>query len=85
MLSRAFALAIASLPILAAATPVELEVRQSCSTDDIQCCNSVEQSNSAAGSTLLGLLGIVLQGVAVPLGIGCTPISVVGVGSGATW
>ena len=42
MLSRAFALAIASLPILAAATPVELDARQSCSTGDLQCCDSTE-------------------------------------------
>lgn len=34
------------------------------------------QSKSAEASTLLGLLGVVLGGVAVPIGITCTPISV---------
>lgn len=40
------------------------------------------QSKSAAGSALLGLLGIVLEGLDVLLGADCSPISVVGVGSG---
>ena len=35
------------------------------------------------GSALLGLLGVVLQDVNVGLGLDCSPISVVGVGSGS--
>ncbi|KAI0371979.1 fungal hydrophobin [Pilatotrama ljubarskyi] len=55
-----------------------------CSTGPIQCCNSVESAGSAAGSLLLGLLGIVVEGVDVLLGINCSPITVIGVGgSGA--
>ena len=102
MLSRAFALAIASLPILAAATPVELDARQSCSTGDLQCCDSTEtvgvmfelsigrlltiytQAGSAAGAALLGLLGIVVQDVNVLLGVTCSPITVIGVGTGSS-
>ena len=41
------------------------------------------QANSAAGAALLGLLGIVLQDVDVTLGLDCSPITVVGVGSGS--
>ncbi|EIW55742.1 fungal hydrophobin [Trametes versicolor FP-101664 SS1] len=55
----------------------------SCSTGPIQCCNSVQSSKSDAGSLLLGLLGIVVQGVDVLLGVGCSPISVIGVGGGS--
>ncbi|KAI0087235.1 fungal hydrophobin-domain-containing protein [Irpex rosettiformis] len=55
-----------------------------CNTGPIQCCQSTESSSSAAGNLLLGLLGIVLDGVDVLLGINCSPISVIGVGTGST-
>nr|TBU29281.1 fungal hydrophobin-domain-containing protein [Dichomitus squalens] len=81
MLTHALALAVASLPILAAATPVELEARQSCSTGEIQCCESTETAGSATGTALLGLLGVVVQDLNVLLGVNCSPITVIGVGS----
>ncbi len=40
MFSRAVAFTALALPLLAAATPVELVPRQSCSTGPVQCCNS---------------------------------------------
>ncbi|KIJ46686.1 hypothetical protein M422DRAFT_84046, partial [Sphaerobolus stellatus SS14] len=55
-----------------------------CNTGDAQCCNSVGAANSLPGaSTILSLLGIVLQDVTADVALGCTPISVIGVGSGA--
>ena len=33
-------------------------------------------------SSLLGLLGIALQGLDVPVGLDCSPITIVGVGAG---
>ena len=42
MFSRLAAISVAALPILAAATPVELQARQSCSTGPIQCCQQVQ-------------------------------------------
>ena len=39
------------------------------------------QASSVTGAALLGLLGIVVQDVNVLLGIDCSPINVVGVGS----
>ncbi|KAI0079770.1 fungal hydrophobin [Panus rudis PR-1116 ss-1] len=62
-----------------ASTPIPAN---SCSTGPIQCCNSVQQANSPGVSSLLGLLGIVLSGTNVLAGIGCSPISVIGVGGG---
>ncbi|KAI0674335.1 fungal hydrophobin-domain-containing protein [Trametes maxima] len=53
-----------------------------CSTGPVQCCNSVTSSSDASVSGLLGLLGVVLGGVESLVGLGCSPISVVGVGSG---
>ncbi|KAI1798185.1 fungal hydrophobin [Ganoderma leucocontextum] len=54
----------------------------SCSTGPVQCCNSVGTTNDAGFGAILGLLGIVLEGVDGLLGLGCSPITVVGVGSG---
>ena len=41
------------------------------------------QASSAEATKLLGLLGIVLDDLNVLLGLSCSPISVVGVGSGS--
>ncbi|KAF9460858.1 hypothetical protein BDZ94DRAFT_1311071 [Collybia nuda] len=50
-----------------------------CNTDGLQCCNS---AGSAAASTLLGLLGVIIQDLTVAVGITCTPINVLGIGAG---
>ncbi|KIJ47879.1 hypothetical protein M422DRAFT_108366, partial [Sphaerobolus stellatus SS14] len=52
-------------------------------TGKAQCCNSTESSSGPNAAGLLGLLGIVVQGVDVLVGLGCTPISVLGVGQSA--
>ena len=50
MFSRLSAIALAALPLLAVATP--LETRQdSCSTGPIQCCDQVESVRAATGSS----------------------------------
>ncbi|KAI0355222.1 fungal hydrophobin [Trametes cingulata] len=82
MFSRAIALAVSSLPLLAAATP--LEARGVCDTGALQCCDSTEKAGSSAGSALLGLLGVVVQDVNVLLGLNCSPITVIGVGTGSS-
>ena len=42
------------------------------------------QANSSAASTLLSLLGVVLQDLDIPVGLDCDPISVLGLG-GNSW
>ncbi|EJD00320.1 fungal hydrophobin [Fomitiporia mediterranea MF3/22] len=85
-----------ALPLLAVATPMPGGVKtitvtapaqpaptgvSQCNTGPIQCCDSV-QSSSSGGlvSVLLGLLGVVLDGVNVPIGVTCSPITVIGAG-----
>ncbi|CDO70111.1 hypothetical protein BN946_scf184806.g38 [Trametes cinnabarina] len=80
MFPRIAMLAVGTLPILAAATP--LASRDTCSTGDIQCCQSTEKAGSAAGTLLLGLLGIVLDDLNILLGLDCSPVTVIGVGTG---
>ncbi|GJE95854.1 fungal hydrophobin [Phanerochaete sordida] len=54
----------------------------SCSTGPIQCCDSVQKASSPAAANLLGLLGIVVEGVDALVGLTCSPITVIGVGGG---
>ncbi|KAI0363042.1 hydrophobin-251 [Pilatotrama ljubarskyi] len=84
MFTRAVALAISAMPLLAAATPLEARNAGSCDTGALQCCDSTETASSAAGAVLLGLLGIVIQDVDVLLGVNCSPITVIGVGTGSS-
>ncbi|KAL5501083.1 hypothetical protein ACEPAH_9470 [Sanghuangporus vaninii] len=56
----------------------------SCSTGPVQCCNSVQPASSNDASNMLGLLGVALQDINVPVGLNCIPISVIGAGSGGT-
>ncbi|KAI0764932.1 fungal hydrophobin-domain-containing protein [Fomes fomentarius] len=48
-----------------------------CKTGPVQCCNS---SSTPAGTAILGLLGIAVQGVDLLLGLTCSPITIIGVG-----
>ncbi|RXW17268.1 hypothetical protein EST38_g8587 [Candolleomyces aberdarensis] len=67
---------LAVLAAVASATPTR---RAECSTGPIQCCNSVQAAGAPAVATLLGLLGVVVQDANVPVGVTCSPISVIGV------
>ncbi|KAJ3746027.1 hydrophobin 1 [Lentinula detonsa] len=57
-----------------APSPTTTVTQSDCSTGDQKCCNSVESSNAASASELLGLLGIVLGGLDVPIGLTCSSI-----------
>jgi len=80
--SRAASLSVLAMPLLAAATPVELVARQTCSTGTAQCCESVESATSGGlVSLLLGLLGVVVGDITGQVGLTCSPVTVIGVGS----
>ncbi|KAI0806665.1 hydrophobin 1 [Fomes fomentarius] len=82
MFSRAVAIAVSAMPLLAAANVTG--AGDKCSTGPIQCCNSTEKAGSPTGAALLGLLGIVVQDANVLLGVNCSPITVIGVGQGGS-
>ncbi|EMD41241.1 hypothetical protein CERSUDRAFT_78912 [Gelatoporia subvermispora B] len=68
---------LVALATLAAATPVP-DGSESVSAN---CCQEVGTANSPVIAAALGLLGIVLNDVDTVVGIGCIPITIVGVGS----
>ncbi|KIJ67320.1 hypothetical protein HYDPIDRAFT_25785 [Hydnomerulius pinastri MD-312] len=84
MFSRLSTIATAAFAVLAVATPHVARQSSECNTGSISCCNSVQDANSSAVTLLAGLLGIVLGDLTGQVGLGCTPITVIGVGSGAT-
>ncbi|KAF9442358.1 fungal hydrophobin [Macrolepiota fuliginosa MF-IS2] len=72
------------LPALAAASAVPRTNSpppvDQCNTGSIQCCNSVQSSDSSVVSLLAGLLGIVLGPITGQVGVTCSPITVIGAG-----
>ncbi|KAI0764935.1 fungal hydrophobin-domain-containing protein [Fomes fomentarius] len=67
----------ATAPIVTVTEPAS-----NCTSGPIQCCESIEQANSIPSKVILGLLGIFLQDLNIILGLNCSPITGVGVGSG---
>ncbi|KAF8887547.1 fungal hydrophobin-domain-containing protein [Infundibulicybe gibba] len=77
MFHRAASLCVLALPLLAAASAVPRQTSQ-CNTGSIQCCNSVQSSDSSLVGLLAGLLGVVLGGLTSQVGVNCSPITVIG-------
>ncbi|KAJ7574999.1 hydrophobin 2 [Mycena floridula] len=75
----AIALALATLAV---ATPTSRGGTEPTSPGDV-CCTSVQDASSPGISTILALLGINVSSVTGLVGLGCSPITVVGAGSGA--
>ncbi|EJF60591.1 hydrophobin-315 [Dichomitus squalens] len=59
------------------------EPTSSCSTGAIQCCESMTKARYPTATKILGLLGIVVEGLDVLVGLTCSAIEVIGVGGGA--
>ncbi|KDQ62773.1 hypothetical protein JAAARDRAFT_190053 [Jaapia argillacea MUCL 33604] len=74
MFAKAFS-AVTLFSILAVATA-------QCTTGALECCNSVEAASSPAAAAVIKSLGIVVQDVNALVGLTCSPITAVGVGSG---
>ncbi|KAF9531083.1 hypothetical protein CPB83DRAFT_761920 [Crepidotus variabilis] len=51
----------------------------SCNTGAIQCCNSVQTSTLSQVTDILTHFGLVVP-VGVPIGLGCSPLTVIGAG-----
>ncbi|KAH9919984.1 fungal hydrophobin-domain-containing protein [Epithele typhae] len=79
-LSAVFSLALAVVGSAALIVPRVGE--GSCDTGAIQCCQSTHDAKDPSVSILLGLLNVVVDGLDGLIGLGCSPINVIGVASG---
>ncbi|KAF7366094.1 Hydrophobin 2 [Mycena venus] len=79
MFHKLSVVATAALLTLAAAVPTNSPPPGTTA----QCCNSVQSSDSSSLAGILGLLGVVLDAV-VPIGLSCSPITVIGNNCGST-
>ncbi|KAJ7841876.1 fungal hydrophobin [Mycena olivaceomarginata] len=78
-------IAVGSLLItLAAATPTGTPPPPVTTPSSPQCCDSVVSSTSTAASAVAALIGLDLTGLDVPVGLSCSPITVVGNNCGST-
>ncbi|KAJ7754681.1 hydrophobin 2 [Mycena maculata] len=82
MFSKLSVLVTSALFTLAAATPNTTPPVTTPTSD--QCCTSVVSSTSTAASAVAALLGLDLTGLDVPVGLSCSPITVVGNNCGGT-
>ncbi|KAI0640063.1 hydrophobin [Trametes polyzona] len=63
---------------LAAATPTPLADGPKCNTGTLQCCDNIQNANSAGVQGILGILNIPVQNVNGQVGVNCNPITVIG-------
>ncbi|KJA28159.1 hypothetical protein HYPSUDRAFT_197681 [Hypholoma sublateritium FD-334 SS-4] len=68
-----------ALAAFAVAVPTGSDPSNQCNTGAMQCCTSMATASQPAMSTLLGLVGAVVQDVTTQIGLVCSPITVVGV------
>ncbi|KAM5537117.1 hypothetical protein V8D89_009263 [Ganoderma adspersum] len=83
--------AVLSLPVLATAASLagltnplsstdSGSTSGTCNTGTLNCCQTISSSSDPSTNALLGLIGVVLQGVDVAVGLNCDPITAIGVG-----
>ncbi|KAJ6607458.1 hypothetical protein B0H10DRAFT_554269 [Mycena sp. CBHHK59/15] len=79
MFSKLSVIVTSVLVTLAAATPARRNTTPPVTTPTSpQCCNSVVPSSSSAASIVAALLGLDVSSLNVPIGLSCSPITVVG-------
>ncbi|KAF7342266.1 Hydrophobin 2 [Mycena venus] len=82
MFSKLSVVVASVLITLAAATPTSTPPVTTPTSN--QCCSSVQSSSSSAVSAVAALLGLDLSGLNVPIGLSCSPITVIGNNCGGT-
>ncbi|KAF7334672.1 Hydrophobin 2 [Mycena venus] len=84
MFSKLSVVVASVLITLAAATPGGTAPPPVTPPTSNQCCKSVASSSSAAASAVAALVGLDLTGLDVPIGLSCSPITVLGNNCGGT-
>lgn len=83
MFSKVALFVAATMAVCVAAAP-SLPAN-SCNTGPVQCCNQMHEKESEPAAAFLSLVGINAQDITGSVGAQCSPITAIGVGSGANW
>lgn len=78
MFSKIALFSVSVLVAIATANPLESRQTSQCNTGTLQCCNSVQSANSPQAIQAISLLGLILGPIIGQVGLGCSPINVVG-------
>ncbi|KIM37624.1 hypothetical protein M413DRAFT_76973 [Hebeloma cylindrosporum] len=84
MFSKVALFTVATMAVFAAAAPAPGGINNSCNTGPVQCCNQLLKSDDKQATLLASLLGLVLGPVTTQVGLQCSPLSVIGIGSGSS-
>ncbi|KAK0215367.1 hydrophobin [Armillaria nabsnona] len=80
MLARLSTFTLLALPLLATATAIPRD-NATCASGTAQCCQSTQNPTSTSMQTLAGLLGIALGSLTGNVGLTCSPITAIGLGT----
>ncbi|KAK0218794.1 hydrophobin-251 [Armillaria fumosa] len=85
MFVRISAYAALALPFLSLASALPATTTTvgggSCNTGSVQCCKSVQDASSSPIQSLLGLLNIPIGDITAQVGLTCSPITLIGLGT----
>ncbi|PPQ68078.1 hypothetical protein CVT24_002942 [Panaeolus cyanescens] len=85
MFSKLAIFTAATMAVFVAAAPAPQDgINNSCNTGPVQCCNQLFESEDESYAGLLSLLGVVAGPITAQVGLECSPISAIGLGSGAS-
>lgn len=81
MFSKLSILFLASVAVLAVATPAPAESPSACSTGDLQCCEQTGSATDPGFASVLTGLGVNVQDIDALVGLTCSPITVSSLGA----
>ncbi|KAJ7281056.1 hypothetical protein C8J57DRAFT_1220324 [Mycena rebaudengoi] len=85
MFSKLSVIVTSALIALAAASPTARAVIPATSPQNSpQCCNSVFDTSNSIVQGVASILGLDLSGLNVPIGLGCSPLTLIGNNCGDT-
>ncbi|KAG2155292.1 hydrophobin [Suillus bovinus] len=79
----AFVVGTSAVPTLSARDNSTCSTGAQCNTGTVSCCDTTYESNSPKLSRIISVLNISLDPVEGSVAMGCSPLSVIGAGSGA--
>jgi hypothetical protein len=86
MFSKLAVILAASIALVATAIPTEpAPPTVSQCNGELVCCDQKSTTNDPSAVEQLGAIGVLLQGLDVPVGLECNPISLIAIANGATW